>query len=575
MNVQTIKKTSRKKKKAPGFLPSFNVIWNKNLERMGSSTILIKGSLLTCIILSIASGFIDLAFFSGISTSLFHIATIPMWAAVLYTIISIGFISGKFWCAMKIGMIKELRTRLEAYGVPWANELKKALIPWHIAHKFLISVSILTALALSVNSIGSAMKDAERNTTNITISIDELKALKDQKKSDSSDKRSLTRNNLEGTAKSKETAEKEADRYWPNIEKWQTTLSSIYENEEYLALTTEEEKTAYIESKRKPFKKMAPTFIGNNIDYISKSELVTKFQQEAKKTEVDKESIAAYDALTNENNEEIKNTIIALNNLYKHPDTIDGTIRIKGKPVEFVDENGELMDITQVIGTLQGLREEWKTNSDIGESSQIFMLVSELITSKMGKESSGAGIAATLMMIFIALIGIVQEFLIAIFTPKAAIDRKLLSQVSQYLKWKDAEEKERFLISVYIDYLGDGVINQEQFNFKCQKSVEQLGKSVDDYINLFKDTETLEKPTNDIWKSEFEKINKKLAELEKREPGVKEVIKEVPVEKIKEVIKEVPVVKEVPKIERKIIEKGLSDKVDQKAAELDELIKGI
>jgi geranylgeranyl pyrophosphate synthase len=143
------------------------------------------------------------------------------------------------------------------------------------------------------------------------------------------------------------------------------------------------------------------------------------------------------------------------------------------------------------------------------------------------------------------------------------------------LKWKDAEEKERFLISVYIDYLGDGVINQEQFNFKCQKSVEQLGKSVDDYINLFKDTETLEKPTNDIWKSEFEKINKKLAELEKREPEVKEVIKEVPVEKIKEVIKEVPVVKEVPKVERKIIEKGLSEKVDQKAAELDELIKDI
>ena len=476
------------KRKSKFTFPNFKFIFNKNRERLSSSTILIKGNLITCLILSVASGIIDLAFFSGLSKSLLHIGTIPMSAAILYTVISIGLISAKFWCAMKLGMVKELETKLRAKNFTWADNLKKAQIPWHIAHKFLIMISIVTALSLSVNSIGSALKDAERNTTNITISLDELKNLKDQKKSDNSNKRNLTRGNLEGTANSKQTAEKEADRYWPNIEKWQLKLAEISSSEEYLTLETDKEKASYISKQREPYKSMAPTFVGNNIDYISRSELVTKFQQEAKKTEVDKDSIAAYNALADENEEEIKNTILALENLYRHPNEYKDGLVIEGKPVSFLDENGEPLDITQVIGILQGLREEWKANTDIGESSQIFMLVSELITSKTGDGNvtgSGSGIAETIMIIFIAIVGIVQEFLIYLFTPKAAIDRKLLRQVSHYLQWSSIEEKERFLIEVYVEYKGDGVINQEQFDFKCKKCVDDMSETVDSVIQKF------------------------------------------------------------------------------------------
>ena len=406
------------------------------------STRNINGVLLTCILLSFASGFIDLVFFSGLSKSVYNVANISIAASILFTIMSIGFISAKFWCAGRIGMLRELKSRLKAKGKTWYKNINKALLPWHIAHKFLIMISIVTALSLSVNSIGSALKDAERNTTNITISLDELKNLKDQKKSDNSNKRNLTRGNLEGTANSKQTAEKEADRYWPNIEKWQLKLAEISSSEEYLTLETDKEKASYIAKQREPYKRMAPTFVGNNIDYISRSELVTKFQQEAKKTEVDKDSIAAYNALADENEEEIKNTILALENLYRHPNEYKDGLVIEGKPVSFLDENGEPLDITQVIGILQGLREEWKANTDIGESSQIFMLVSELITSKTGDGNvtgSGSGIAETIMIIFIAIVGIVQEFLIYLFTPKAAIDRKLLRQVSHYLQWSSIE----------------------------------------------------------------------------------------------------------------------------------------
>ena len=476
------------KRKSKFTFPNLKFIFNKNRERLSSSTILVKGNLITCLILSVASGIIDLAFFSGLSKSLLHIGTIPMSAAILYTVISIGLISAKFWCAMKLGMVKELETKLRAKNFTWADNLKKAQIPWHIAHKFLIMISIVTALSLSVNSIGSALKDAERNTTNITISLDELKNLKDQKKSDNSNKRNLTRGNLEGTANSKQTAEKEADRYWPNIEKWQLKLAEISSSEEYLTLETDKEKASYISKQREPYKRMPPTFVGNNIDYISRSELVTKFQQEAKKTEVDKDSIAAYNALADENEEEIKNTILALENLYRHPNEYKDGLVIEGKPVSFLDENGEPLDITQVIGILQGLREEWKANTDIGESSQIFMLVSELITSKTGDGNvtgSGSGIAETIMIIFIAIVGIVQEFLIYLFTPKAAIDRKLLRQVSHYLQWSSIEEKERFLIEVYVEYKGDGVINQEQFDFKCKKCVDDMSETVDSVIQKF------------------------------------------------------------------------------------------
>ena len=551
------------KRKSKFTFPNFKLIFDKKRERLSSSTILIKGNLITCIILSVASGIIDLAFFSGLSKSLLHIGTIPMSAAILYTVISIGLISAKFWCAMKLGMVKELETKLRAKNFTWAGNLKKAQIPWHIAHKFLIIISIVTALSLSVNSIGSALKDAERNSTNITISIDELKALKDQKKADNNDRRSLTRGNLEGTANSKQTAEKEADRYWTNIENWQAKLAQIYSSEDYLALETDKEKVAYIAKQREPYKKMAPTFVGNNIDYISRSELVTKFQQEAKKTEVDKDSIAAYDALATENNEEIRNTILALENLYKHPNSYENGLIVEGKPVSFLDENGEPIDVTQVIGILQGLREEWKNNTDIGESSQIFMLVSEIVTSKLGEDkSSGSGIAEILMIIIVAIIGIGQEFLIAHFTPKATIDRSLLRQVSEYLYWEDKNQKERFLLEVYDDYYGDGVFNQDAFEHKCKKAVEHLERSIDDTIAKYsknnKSEEQLKEP------KELKKVRKI------KEPISTQTQKEKPILNT-EPIKEPKVVKTPEIIESKPVkENEVQEEFDD---ELDTLIK--
>ena len=90
------------------------------------STRNINGVLLTCILLSFASGFIDLVFFSGLSKSVYNVANIPIAASILFTIMSIGFISAKFWCAGRIGMLRELKSRLKAKGKTWYKNINKA-----------------------------------------------------------------------------------------------------------------------------------------------------------------------------------------------------------------------------------------------------------------------------------------------------------------------------------------------------------------------------------------------------------------------------------------------------------------
>ena len=107
-------------------------------NKIDKSTILVNGLLLTCIGLSISSGFVDIVCYSGLSKSYFHLGTIPLAAAILYTIISIFLTTGKFWCGMKIGMLKELRTKLAGANKPWSKNITKALLPWQIIHKFLI-----------------------------------------------------------------------------------------------------------------------------------------------------------------------------------------------------------------------------------------------------------------------------------------------------------------------------------------------------------------------------------------------------------------------------------------------------
>ena len=102
------------KKKRTIKLPTIHWKWGskkgeKFFEKptIDSTEILISGKIVTLLILSFVSGIIDLVFFSELSKSIFKIATISVAAGIVYTLMSIGFTSAKFWCATQLSVIKE------------------------------------------------------------------------------------------------------------------------------------------------------------------------------------------------------------------------------------------------------------------------------------------------------------------------------------------------------------------------------------------------------------------------------------------------------------------------------------
>ena len=180
-----------------------------------------------------------------------------------------------------------------------------------------------------------------------------------------------------------------------------------------------------------------------------------------------------------------------------------------GELISFTNEDGSLVDVQLAISRLQNGISEWQSDTgDVGESSKIFTLIATYINADA--KAGGMGISEWMLMILIALFGIVQEFLIYLFTPKATIDRKLLSQVSSYMMWKNEEEKERFLISVYKSYVGDGIINQENYEAKCKKCVSLMQETEDDVIAKWSKKEVKSKE-----KKEFSnKVDNSIKEIE-------------------------------------------------------------
>lgn len=466
--------------------------WNLKKNRVDSSTILINGVLLTCIILSIASGFIDLTFFSGLSKSLFHVGTIPIPAAVLYTVISIGFILAKFWCAMQIGMLKELRTRLLAKGKDWANNLKKALLPWQIVHKFLITVSIITALSLSVNSIGAGIRKMEQNIKNMSYDAETLIELNKSANSGEKEKREAAKDNITGAINAKDDARKEVDRYYSRLVQYQ---------EEYFAIP--EDDTEARQAVISKIVREIPGATTKNAIYFTKADLQNSIQRTASANEIVNDT-SLYEEAVAYDKSQIEATVLALaDKEYRTPD---------GKLISFINEDGSLVDVQLAISRLQNGISEWQSDTgDVGESSKIFTLIATYINADA--KAGGMGISEWMLMILIALFGIVQEFLIYLFTPKATIDRKLLSQVSNYMMWKDEEEKERFLISVYKSYVGDGIINQENYEAKCKKCVSLMQETEDSIIAKWSKKAT--KPKVEKKEKEFSsKVDNSVKEIE-------------------------------------------------------------
>lgn len=462
MKAKNILGRSRAKIFFPKWVKGRGFVQNK----IDKSTILVNGLLLTCIGLSISSGFVDIVCYSGLSKSYFHLGTIPLAAGVLYTIISIFLTTGKFWCGMKIGMLKELRTKLTGANKPWGKNITKALLPWQIVHKSLILISLLTAMSMSVNSIGSGIRTMQQNINNMTADAEQLIELNNSVSRGVRDKREATKSNITGAITAKDDAKQEVDRYYDRL--------VAYQNE-YLALSDEDKAGDKGQAIITKIVNEIPGASRRNAIYFTKADLQKSIQSTATKNEsVDNSKV--YEEAVAYDKSQIEDSIRAIaDKEYKTPN---------GEPIVFLNEDGSVINVQLAISRLQNGISLWQSDTgDVGESSKVFTLLATYMHADT--KAGGIGAAEWMIMIFIFLTGVIQEFLIALCTPAATIDRATLASVSSYCEWNNDEEKERFLIKVYKEYVGDGVFGQEDFEAKCKKCVELMEDSEEDIIKKY------------------------------------------------------------------------------------------
>lgn len=496
-----------------------------------TTTILINGKLVTCILLSIISGVIDLIFFSGLSRSayeLFGLIAIP--AGLVMSLMSIGFTMGKFFCAMQLGAIAELKTRLKNARYKWFNNLNKLSWKWQVIHKFLIGVSILTSISLSVVSIGTGVT---RNANKLK-QIDDLivEGTKYSEILNTARDTSLTAS----VSRSIDTSEQDAitftqtqmSRIRPAVEQYKIERQS-FTGTGYDVNSTEEIDwngniiipTQYWERRNEEINNLLQnagygTVTGRTIYNLNLSQVERVIRQNYLNSyqsrspdEIKKEMEDARQSTIQEANGWL-DTLNA-SNFTKNEQVVrnNGRIEYTSVPVTF-DADYENTDtkvlITRALALLRQYRTEVESdNGDIGSSSKLFMMIGNAVD-KIGtkqnnsvvdalntKVKTGIGSTEIMIMIVIMLFGIVQEFLIALFTPKSTISRKMLYQFDTYFG-EDFSIND-FMLETYLDYYNKGIISKEDFDAKAKKCVDLMQNTKESIIEKYskKSVEKVEK----------------------------------------------------------------------------------
>lgn len=530
----------------------FSITWPKKGEKIkpivNTTNVLISGILITCIALSLVSGFIDLVFFSGLSKSWYTVATIKVAAGILFSIMSLGFTSAKFWCAMQLGAINELQTRLKNDKYTWYKNLNRLKLKWHIAHKFLITVSLITSISLSVVSIGDAIR---KNQNVIKRANDDIqKITKYYNTTDTSDDVQF-KALVDGTAASSTAgsrATEQAAKIWPIIEAYRNDRAEFegqFGNNfgskeiEYKGKIADEywdEQNSLVQNKIKAAGRTMSISQIRNI--TSEAVLATTIKseiEESVKNNSLNELTELADKTKNKAVQEIKN--------------LEGRYYLPGstEPVVFDPNN-----ISGSINLLSDIKAAYENDTgDVGESAKMFMLIGPTLESMRKTKAtdiseaysqkvsvSSFGTTEIMMMVLIMIFGIVQEFLIALFTPKSTIDRKMLSRFDAY--FGEDFNIDLFLLKTYKDYLKKGIINQKDFEAKARKCVELMEDDIDDVIERYSKKNKAEKVSFEQLKKQYtdsisdtknkidvlelnnkskdkiiENLNKKLEEIEK------------------------------------------------------------
>ena len=596
----------------------FSITWPKEgLRRpqIQTSTVLISGILITCIVLSIVSGFIDLVFFSNLSKSLYELfGAIAIPAGVLMSLMSIGFTLGKFFCAMQLGAIDELQTRLRGAGYTWWKNLNKLKAKWHIIHKFLIGVSIVTSISLSVVSIGSGitrnantLKQIDTfieqgtryselvNTANNTQLTTIVKKASDTSEEDgiqfTQNQMNIIRPLVEDYKNERSEFEAQFDGVIDWNSEWKGQNANKYWNSYNDKVNSALQNAGYGKVSGQGIKSL-------NLSTVEKTILNNYLAtHKAKSTdEVNKQMGELKDSTL----EEAAAWIETLNSI-----GFTKNVRVDGKwttiPVEFdTDPNKSTKVLVDTALTqLKAFRVDVENDSgDIGSSSKIFMLIgswwdnarvkhsSNVEDALNTKVSTGMGSTEIMMMILIMLFGIVQEFLIALFTPKSLIDRKMLSRFNAYFDMTEFKSYQlnKFMLETYKDYLDLGIINQADFEEKAKKCVSLMENTVDDIIAKYSkknkpDTKIIGLESSIKNKdTEIESLKAKLKELESSAKELKTVERKVNINTTKpsterivapKPVEHVKVVEQPKDVVEPTVPAGFSSAVDDLVGEIE------
>lgn len=484
-----------------------------------TTTVLINGKLATCVLLSIVSGIIDLVFFSGLSKSaydLFGLIAIP--AGLLMSLMSIGFTMGKFFCAMQLGAIAELKTRLKNFGYSWYSSLNKLSWKWQVIHKFLIGVSVLTSISLSVISIGTGVT---RNST-LLKQLDDL-IIQGTRYSSVLDTARDT--SLKATvSKSVDTSEQDAIAYTaaemnkirPAVEQYKADREAF--NRTGLDVNSEEPNEMYTPNPSEYWNRRNEsvnnllqtagygTLTGkqiydlnlNNVQATIRSRYLSTYQSRNPE-EIKKEMEEARRSTIEEANGWLK-TLNALN--FTRNERVDlgkGRYEYRAVPVRFDDDTASTdtkVLLTRALSLLRQYRTDVESdNGDIGSSSKLFMMIGNAWDKLHMKSANsvtdaltvnvktGMGSTEIMIMVIIMLFGIVQEFLIALFTPKSTISRKMLYQFDSFFG-ADFNIND-FMLEIYLDYYNKGIISREDFEAKARKCVDLMKNTRESIIERY------------------------------------------------------------------------------------------
>ena len=474
------------------FFTNFKEKINLKKKVIKDDTVQEKGERKTFLIASAESGFIDIVFFSGLSVSfysLFGFKVVP--AGLVLGLMSVVIIFGKAWCAMRVSQIDELISHFKSLDIKCWNKLKKPRRFWKSLHILCMSVSLLTAMSLSVASVSDGIRKNQNEIKKIDEENIVFEELINAESIIQSQQREIFFSSATVGTNSTKKAQEDASKIWPIIEEYRAERAEFeatgiafssketieWKGEEIIPDEYWDKQNSLVQTK---VKAAGRNLSINQIRNMSEADLVKQIKNE----------------IENLNKNTLKDDLMLLESQTK--DAITTAIKnlkgrfhlpasMGGKLVEFNEEEGA----KSALKKLKDLKANYENDTgDVGESAKIFVLLGPAIDNAFSAKTtlenvskkkfiSSFGSTEIMIMAFILFSGLLIELLIWAFTPKPMITRKVFEKYNFGQKLNIEE----IMYKINLEYVSKGVLSLEEFYAKVEKNeiIDNIPKSLADY----------------------------------------------------------------------------------------------